>query len=233
MLVQYHQKLNVLNTKTSDGNENRWRKRTTPDKRKKLCDEFLAPNEFILHSTQQKLLLRNFSLFTPLPFCHFYWRFRFAHTPYTVPFPRSCFEFLGFAAHITFISVQKPHHNCYLLFFIPKASRSFFSPLILSVKQLIVIVCLALWNAFLNATFAILWHKGRKLTSTFTFRSRQNHCLILSPFVVPEYLSSLSLSWAKLYYIVWCRNEIHWQNPKPPSNDPKKCLSIYRKHRIL
>lgn len=115
-------KLSVLNTKTSDGNENRWRQK----KGGKRNTENESENE----------TATNLSLFFYF-YCHFFRLFYFSTSSSVVYFQHctctdcvpSCFEFLGFAAHITFISVQKPHHNCYLLFCsTPKVSPHFPEP---------------------------------------------------------------------------------------------------------
>lgn len=109
-IVNIIKKLSVLNTKTSDGNENRWRQKKggTRDTQR----------------TRVRIKLRRhfcdyFSSVVSSQYC----RCTCAHC---VPHSRSCFEFLGFAAHITFISVQKPHHNCYLLIFFYTKSHHIF-----------------------------------------------------------------------------------------------------------
>lgn len=100
---QYYQKVERLEYK------NEWRKWEPLETKKKV--------------ERKRIKLRRIYLSLSFFYCRFFFFFLFFHRLFsfvvdvhTVPLSRSCFEFLGFAAHITFISVQKPHHNCYLLF---------------------------------------------------------------------------------------------------------------------
>lgn len=94
-----------------------------------------------------------------------------ARLPYTVPLSRSCFEFLGFAAHITFISVQKPHHNCYLSFFIPSFTTFYRLPVILGLG--------VAPRSHSSTQLCYSLTKRKETHLTYTFRSRQ-HCLVCS-----------------------------------------------------
>lgn len=216
-------KLNVLNTKPSDGNENRWRQKWTE----------WNDDESIVAPFSEFLSFASFSF----SFCRL---LLFHCATYTVLLLRSCFKFLGFTAHITFISVRK-NRTIIVIFYFPlhrhgSHHRTSASPIQSFDRHASPsIICLTPFTCStllcVRTTFALSNSVDTKGKRKHTSRTRfdQDDIVSISPcFSIHHFYFSVLFYWEKAFansplvriQFIFDMNDSKMQ--KRPSKDPRE-----------